>query len=478
MTDTHFEPFLHLADVGPDRALVTWGGFWFHRGSPAERWSIVDDEQLEDVDPGRQESIGARSEPYGAAVVEVFDASGSARRHGAHRRAQLTPGFPDCARTPTTATACSSTARSGRPASGGTGVRSTVAGLDLRPGGRSYDTSFRTHPDPASHAPLDFVVLGDYGVGVVSDSESSRRQAGSPPCSTGWSSSTASGWSSASATTSTSGESGMVGAEGGGEDDDWYSSFYQPYRYALARIPVYPTVGNHDSADTESSDDRDQIRDNFHTDERFLPAVGSGRASIEPGLFYRFGYGTDVEFVCIDTSLAEELPVEHYFEDPKHRAWLEQALPAEPPAGPVWRIPFSHHPTYCAGPHHPNTENMIKELVPLFRRAGVRVAFAGHEHNFQLSRADGIDYFLSGAGGKLREEPPEHFGSAHTVAWSAQSHLLHVRVDGETMSVTPYAGLTPDGRPHPMTALDPRNGVVEVPFVVTAAEPPDRRSRL
>ena len=31
MAETHFEPFLHLADVGPDRALVTWGGFWFHR---------------------------------------------------------------------------------------------------------------------------------------------------------------------------------------------------------------------------------------------------------------------------------------------------------------------------------------------------------------------------------------------------------------------------------------------------------------
>jgi hypothetical protein len=35
------------------------------------------------------------------------------------------------------------------------------------------------------------------------------------------------------------------------------------------------------------------------------------------------------------------------------------------------------------------------------------------------------------------------------------------------MRVTPYAGLTDDGRPHPMTALDPRNAVVDVPFEVT-----------
>jgi tartrate-resistant acid phosphatase type 5 len=341
-------------------------------------------------------------------------------------------------------------------------------GLDLRPGGRSYDTSFRTHPDPGRHAPLDFVVLGDYGVGVVSDSESSRRQTRVAEVLDRLVQRHGVRLVIGVGDNVYKGESGMVGAEGGGEDDDWYSSFYQPYRYVLARIPVYPTVGNHDSADTESSDDRAQIRDNFYTDERFLPAVGSGRASIEPGLFYRFGYGADVEFVCIDTSLAEELPVEHYFEDPKHRTWLEQALPANPSDGPVWRIPFSHHPTYCAGPHHPNTQNMIDQLVPLFRRAGVRVAFAGHEHNFQYSRADGIDYFLSGAGGKLREEPPQDFAAAHTVAWCAQSHLLHVQVDGTRVVVTPYAGLTPDGRPHPMTALDPRNGVVEVPFVVPA----------
>jgi hypothetical protein len=466
MTETHFEPFLYLADVGPDRALVTWGGFWFHRVGPYGRWSIVDDEQLKTVDPGRRESIGARSAPYGNAVVEVSDASGTVvasartgevnhvwvtglRSDTDYRYRVLVDGVEWAA---------------GERWDWGPVDR---GGLDLRPGGRCYDTSFRTHPDPGVRAPLHFVVLGDYGVGVVSDSESSRRQVRVAEVLDRLVDRHGVRLVIGVGDNVYRGESGLVGAEGGGEDDDWYSSFYQPYRYALARIPVYPTVGNHDSADTESSDDREQIRDNFHTDERFLPAVGTGRASIEPGLFYSFGFGADVEFVCLDTSLAEELPVEHYFEDPKHRAWLEEALPAERSGGTLWRIPFSHHPAYCAGPHHPNTQDLIEEVVPLFRRAGVRVAFAGHEHNFQLSRADGIDYFLSGAGGKLSEDPPEGFAAAHTVAWSAQSHLLHVHIDGQTMTVTPYAGLTSDGRPHPMTALDPYNGVVEVPFVVT-----------
>jgi tartrate-resistant acid phosphatase type 5 len=87
VTETHFEPFLHLADVGPDRALVTWGGFWFHRESADARWVIVDDERLADVDPVRTESIGARSEPYGDAVAGPTSRCSSARPAASTRRA-------------------------------------------------------------------------------------------------------------------------------------------------------------------------------------------------------------------------------------------------------------------------------------------------------------------------------------------------------------------------------------------------------
>ena len=43
MTETRFEPFVHLADVAPDRALIAWGGFWFRRADQDARWGIVND---------------------------------------------------------------------------------------------------------------------------------------------------------------------------------------------------------------------------------------------------------------------------------------------------------------------------------------------------------------------------------------------------------------------------------------------------
>ena len=55
------------------------GRLLFSRAQPEERdeWKLVDDSDLDHVHPPRRESIGARSEPFGAARVEVFDAAGS-----------------------------------------------------------------------------------------------------------------------------------------------------------------------------------------------------------------------------------------------------------------------------------------------------------------------------------------------------------------------------------------------------------------
>jgi 3',5'-cyclic AMP phosphodiesterase CpdA len=163
---------------------------------------------------------------------------------------------------------------------------------------------------------------------------------------------------------------------------------------------------------------------------------------------YRFRYGADVEFVCVDTSRQSLLFGNRFFEHPNHASFLDAAFPApgaEGPDAPSWRIPFTHHPPYCAGPQHGNSKSLIRHMVPLFRRSGVRAVFSGHEHNFQHSRADGIDYFISGAGGKVRLEPPSDFEEAHTTSWASAGHFLVVDVAADRMVVTALAALGPDG---------------------------------
>jgi len=104
-----------------------------------------------------------------------------------------------------------------------------------------------------------------------------------------------------------------------------------------------------------------------------------------------------------------------------------------------WRIPFMHHPPYCAGPRHHNSRSIIDALAPLFQRSGVRAVLSGHEHNFQHSHWNDIDYFVSGAGSKIRSGPPDRMEEAHTVSWAAACHFLLVTIDGATMTVRAIA---------------------------------------
>ena len=196
---------------------------------------------------------------------------------------------------------------------------------------------------------------------------------------------------------------------------------------------MYPSIGNHDADESEACDDRTQVEDNFYLCERLAGEEAAGRASFRPGLFYRFRYGSDIEFVCIDTSKEAFFTRHRLFALPKHWEFLEAAFTARPD-GVRWRLPFAHHPPFSAGPRHHNTKSMAR-LLPLFQRSGVKTMFSGHEHNFQHSHHEGIDYFVTGGAGRTRQEPPARFEAAHTASWSSACHFLLVAIEGDLMTV-------------------------------------------
>ena len=468
MAHRHFEPYLYLPGLTSDAALIAWGGFYFEiTGSgKQDSWEIVDDEAL---GKSRKEVIGERSEPYGKAEVSVFDEAGN-RVATASCRDQnhvwLRGLEPNCRYR-------YEIHLDGKPWA--TGQRYDWM-RDSYDGGRGrlvksereYQNFFRTHPASTQHEPLTFAVLGDYGVGIRGSSPSAQRQRRIAQALEKVVE------QHAPRILLTTGDNIYLPSEefpnqgSGDEDDDWFFTYYQPYRYVINRIPVYPSVGNHDAGETERSDDREQLADNFFLRERFYHHPMEARSSVEPGLFYRFRFGADVEFVCLDISEAVELPERHFFESDTHLEFLEQCFQPRRSDSPLWRLPFSHHPPYCAGPHHGNTDAMLHRLEPLFKRAGVRAVLSGHEHNFQYSEHQGIHYFVTGAAGRLREEPPVHFDHAHTVAWSAQGHLLLVELSGSEMRVRPV-GEVANGRLRDIELQRPRGGRLPTPIVVRHA---------
>jgi hypothetical protein len=456
----HSEPFVHLVDLSSDRALIAWGAFFFTRSSPNKRWEIVDDQQLPDV-VGRRTCIGSGAEPFGTATVQVFDTDGDvvAEQTTDERTWVWILGL-----SPDTEYRYGVSIDGAEWAAGERWdyVPAERGGYDLTPAGRSYDLHFRTWPHPDADTPaVRFAALGDFGVGTLEDTESGRRQRRIAEVLDHLVSDDDVRFVVSLGDNVYQGEGGFVDEEGGGEDDDWYSSFFQPYRYALARVPFFPAIGNHD-IDMDGSDNREQLEDNYHLKQRFLDEPDR-TSSREPGLFYRLRYGRDLELVCLDTSQdSTDAGVDRYFQAPEHQAWLEETFG---PRGLRWLIPFSHHPMYCAGPEHHNDAEM-QALRPLFDRAGVRLVLSGHEHNFQLNEMDGRTYVVSGAGAKLREEPPDGLAAAGTSGWCAQAHLLLVDIDGNTAALTPVSALRPDGGFHLMSIVSASYEIINPPFLV------------
>lgn len=468
MPDFHAEPYLYLAGLTHKAALIAWGGFYFRVRSRrnGDEWKLVDDSDLDHVHPPRRESIGARSEPFGAARVEVFETTGNLvgfAETTTTNHAWVTGLRPDTEYTYRVIVNGEEWAAGER--------RDWVVdaeGQGLKLNGRRYDNRFRTHPHPEERAPLAFAVIGDFGIGVRKASTPGRVQR-----------EVADALERAADARGvrlllTTGDNiyagktllGIPFGATGDEDDDWFFTFYQPYRYLLNRLPVYPAVGNHDTGETEASDDRQQLIDNFFFNERFTGEESAGRSSIGPGLMYRFRYGADVEFVCVDTSRQTLLFGDRFFEHKNHASFLDASFPVGEEGLRPWRIPFTHHPPFCAGPQHSNSKSLIKHMLPLFKRSGVKAVFSGHEHNFQHSRVEGIDYFITGAAGKVRLEPPTKFADAHTNAWAAAGNFLVVEVSAERMVVTALAALGPNGELLELQTFDPAGHRAASTFVI------------
>lgn len=448
----HREEYLYLADVTHNRALIAWGAFYFKlKGNPdTGKWELIDDDDLDDFKTSRTNLIGAGSAPYAEnntpAEVEVIEkGTGNPQKRliaGANHAVfkDLKPNTKYSYRVIVNGREWGAGPLRDWKIVGGKGV--------MRPSEFSYKNEFQTFPDPGQQSPaMTFAVLGDFGRGVRAQSKDGRCQR-----------EVAESLTRAIDLVDvrlilTTGDNIYHGSKqgSGDEDDDWFFTFFQPYRYIINRVPVFPTVGNHDEGETlfESSDDRAQLYDNMYIRNRFEGAIDTGDASLLPGLFYRIRYGKEIEFICLDTSKPDLFFSKRFFKHKHHQPFIESVLPADHGAAVTWRIPFFHHPPFCAGPNHTNDGDVIDYFVPKFIDAGVRAAFCGHQHNFQHSLDNGVHYFVSGGSGKFESDKPKasHFEKARTQAWGGndEGHFLLVEIKGKRMEVVPYGNLANDG---------------------------------
>lgn len=486
MSEIHCEQFLLVAHVEHDRALIAWGAFFLRdddarAGEPwPHRFKLLDDDKLRKVKPDRTKgSIGSDTNSYGEAMVRVGEVIDSSRPFSGY--------YVDSGDADDTAVRWSDWRNAdGHTWSWVSGLKPTTryryqvkfgesqwgsATSEIRtdpqhpnkgtfwPATRHRRHEFVTFPAPNEPSgEFSFAVLGDPGTAepaqfavakvlaerVESDGLRFVLTTGDNIYARG-----GTFWKIIRT---------LVGDErsSGDEDDDWFASFFLPYRDVISRVPVYPTIGNHDSENTEKDDDLSQMVDNFYLAERFRSSyapmweIGNKKRD---AIFYRFRYGRDAEFVAVDTSFTDRgdglgklVAVVKGKRDPPimspaHRMFIDGMTTD---SSPRWRIPFGHHPPFCVGPQHSDTP-LVQELATQLRNdAGVRVWLSGHEHNFQHHRNDGVHYLLTGAAGKCSKLQEEQFAKlrkrpeARYCCFVCAPHVMIARIDEARLEVRLY----------------------------------------
>jgi hypothetical protein len=244
---------------------------------------------------------------------------------------------------------------------------------------------------------------------------------------------------------------GSVIPRSGSADADWEPKFFAPYRDLLQQIPFLPSPGNHDGNASENRADLNTYLDNF-----FFPRN-------RPARWYEFQFGGLADFFALDSTDNTKAghPAPNYEKGGAESRWLAGAM-AKSTA--PWKIPYFHHPPFNAGPGHGASYDELRHWVELFERRGVKVAFSGHEHNFQFSEDSGatghVRYVISGSGGELRPANVEgNMARAHIAGWAAVPQFLVVEIAGKAMHITPVST-------GPVVVRDAGGNPVSMPLVI------------
>jgi predicted phosphodiesterase len=157
---------------------------------------------------------------------------------------------------------------------------------------------------------------------------------------------------------------------------DQWDIFFVVVRSLAARVPFFPTIGNHDywKGGTKI----------FKT--LFMPPKNSP----SPVLDYFVDTG-NARFVVLDNRRVGKA---------SQKTWLEETLKD---ARDVKKLPHIfvsiHQGIQSSGPHGPDDDLDKQGYLELFKAYGVAIVFAGHDHMYERGVRNGIRYIVTAGGG-------------------------------------------------------------------------------
>jgi predicted MPP superfamily phosphohydrolase len=113
-------------------------------------------------------------------------------------------------------------------------------------------------------------------------------------------------------------------------------------------------------------------------------------------------------------------------------SWIENSLRE---SRAIWKLAVLHHPIYSSGKKHGSDLKLRNELEPLFKRYRVQAVFAGHDHVYERTKPQqGIQYFITGAGGKCRRGDIDMKSELRAASYDLDNSFMLIEVDETEMS--------------------------------------------
>ncbi len=157
----------------------------------------------------------------------------------------------------------------------------------------------------------------------------------------------------------------MYGSE---KPEDFKRKFEDVYRPLLDKgVKFYASLGNHDEA----------IQRHYE-----LFNMGGDE-------YYKFKKG-DAAFFALNSNYMDKEQIE----------WMHKEMGSD---NSRWKFVFMHHPPYSSGGKHGSLMSIRRVTEPLFLQHGINAVFTGHDHFYErIMPQQGIYYFVTGAGGRIR----------------------------------------------------------------------------
>lgn len=207
----------------------------------------------------------------------------------------------------------------------------------------------------------------------------------------------------------------------------WVSELFEPCSRLFAHVPSFPVIGNHEK------------NTHWYYDYFSLP---------EPEYYYTFKYG-NAQFFMIDSNKDLSRGSEQY-------KWLEKELRR---SKATWKFAAHHHPCFSsdeddygdkwkgkAPKGYAWGDKNAGQLVELYEKYGVDIAFAGHIHSYErtwpilqmsINQKNGVRYIVSGGGGGgLEQAAPQR--SWFTLHVQRGHHYCFASVHDRTIQFKAY----------------------------------------